>query len=313
MKRILLANELTELGAIRWVGNTLDSDPGFEFTCLVDSLEGIQRLDSIHGSGTAPGRPGGAGNPRGTHRGTLRGGRSRGRPGRESLGRAWPCRGWSATKASSSPRIPRPMNGASWPGWTPWGTWPGAARPRACSRLRRCCCPPEGSAYFDLVARSLGRVELGRPSRVLLRSGCYLSHDAGHYRRLVDLLEARLPGAWRAPSHLAPALEVWGQVLSRPEPGLAFLNLGKRDVAHDLGLPRPATGSARTPTYSRSPRRRAGASPRSTTSTPSWNSPQERTWPSGTCWAAPSATPAPPSTNGRWSSWWTTATGWWRR
>jgi D-serine dehydratase len=29
-------------------------------------------------------------------------------------------------------------------------------------------------------------------------------------------------------------------VVSRPEPGLAFLNLGKRDVAHDLGLPRPA-------------------------------------------------------------------------
>jgi D-serine dehydratase len=97
-----------------------------------------------------------------------------------------------------------------------------------------------GSAYFDLVARSLGRVDLGRPSRVLLRSGCYLSHDAGHYRRLVDLLEARLPEAWRTPSHLAPALEVWGQVVSHPEPGLAFLDLGKRDVAHDLGLPRPA-------------------------------------------------------------------------
>jgi D-serine dehydratase len=97
-----------------------------------------------------------------------------------------------------------------------------------------------GSAYFDLVAQSLGRVDLGRPTRVLLRSGCYLSHDAGHYRRLVDLLEARLPVAWHPPSHLAPALEVWGQVLSRPESGLAFLNLGKRDVAHDLGLPRPA-------------------------------------------------------------------------
>jgi len=34
-------------------------------------------------------------------------------------------------------------------------------------------------------------------------------------------------------------VEIWGRVLSRPEPGLAFLDFGKRDVSHDIDLPRP--------------------------------------------------------------------------
>ena len=42
------------------------------------------------------------------------------------------------------------------------------------------------------------------------------------------------------PSHLTQALELWGQVISRPEPTLAFLNFGKRDTGQDMGLPRPA-------------------------------------------------------------------------
>lgn len=97
-----------------------------------------------------------------------------------------------------------------------------------------------GSAYFDLVAKVLNAVRLSRPTRVLLRSGCYLTHDAGHYQRLVALLEGRLDRAWKPQGHLAPALEVWARVLSRPEPGLAFLDAGKRDLPQDLGLPRPA-------------------------------------------------------------------------
>jgi D-serine dehydratase len=97
-----------------------------------------------------------------------------------------------------------------------------------------------GSAYFDLVARALAPLRLSRPHRALLRSGCYFSHDAGHYRRLLEDLQARLPADLRMDQPLRPALEVWGQVLSRPEPGLAFLGLGKRDCGQDLGLPVPA-------------------------------------------------------------------------
>jgi D-serine deaminase-like pyridoxal phosphate-dependent protein len=36
-----------------------------------------------------------------------------------------------------------------------------------------------------------------------------------------------------------PAFEVWGLVLSRPEPDLAIIGFGLRDVSSDQGFPRP--------------------------------------------------------------------------
>ena len=36
-----------------------------------------------------------------------------------------------------------------------------------------------------------------------------------------------------------PALELWAQVVSRPEPELALLSAGRRDVGFDAGLPVP--------------------------------------------------------------------------
>ena len=38
---------------------------------------------------------------------------------------------------------------------------------------------------------------------------------------------------------LTPAIELWAQVLSRPEPGLAVLCAGRRDVSFDHALPVP--------------------------------------------------------------------------
>ena len=38
---------------------------------------------------------------------------------------------------------------------------------------------------------------------------------------------------------LQPALEVWTHVLSCPEPGLALLNAGRRDLSFDQGWPVP--------------------------------------------------------------------------
>ena len=48
-----------------------------------------------------------------------------------------------------------------------------------------------GSALFDLVAPRLTPV-LSRPVQGLLRSGCYLAHDDGFYRRMVHVAEQRL-------------------------------------------------------------------------------------------------------------------------
>lgn len=92
-----------------------------------------------------------------------------------------------------------------------------------------------GSALFDLVAPVLA----GRPGRLgLLRSGCYVCHDHAHYGRYMQAMDARLGTPLGAPS-LRPALEVWTQVLSCPEPGLALLNAGRRDLSFDQGWPVP--------------------------------------------------------------------------
>lgn len=102
-----------------------------------------------------------------------------------------------------------------------------------------------GSALFDLVAPVLAgseEDEQGRPLRLgLLRSGCYVCHDHGLYERLRQPVDARLGTALVGPggASLRPALEVWTEVLSCPEPGLALLNAGRRDVSFDQGWPLP--------------------------------------------------------------------------
>lgn len=88
-----------------------------------------------------------------------------------------------------------------------------------------------GSAYFDEVADILG--PLACPDvRVLLRSGAYLIHDDGFYRGI-----SPLGAATDAP--LRSAMHGWARVVSRPEPRLALLDAGKRDLPYDEGLPEP--------------------------------------------------------------------------
>jgi D-serine dehydratase len=93
-----------------------------------------------------------------------------------------------------------------------------------------------GSAYFDLVARGFAGIHgLSRPVLPVLRSGCYLTNDHGFYQDLtLDIGERE-----HVSSGLRPALEVWSVVLSRPEPGLAILSMGKRDASYDMALPLP--------------------------------------------------------------------------
>lgn len=99
-----------------------------------------------------------------------------------------------------------------------------------------------GSAVFDLVGPRL-RVDLSRPVRGLLRSGCYVTHDQGHYTRLVHAANRRI-GCDDAQG-LRAALEVWALVQSLPEAGLAILAVGKRDISFDLGMPLPLAVVAR--------------------------------------------------------------------
>ncbi|UUZ62407.1 amino acid deaminase [Polaromonas sp. P1-6] len=91
-----------------------------------------------------------------------------------------------------------------------------------------------GSAIFDLVANRL-KPELSRPVRGLLRSGCYVTHDHGFYKRMVSAVNSRLGCS----DGLQAAMEVWAAVQSCPEPGLVILAVGKRDISYDLDLPVP--------------------------------------------------------------------------
>jgi D-serine dehydratase len=91
-----------------------------------------------------------------------------------------------------------------------------------------------GSAIFDLVAQPL-RMQLSRPVQGLLRSGCYVTHDHGTYHRFLASVAQRM-GCGHG---LHAAMEVWAAVQSCPEPGLAILTVGKRDISYDLELPVP--------------------------------------------------------------------------
>lgn len=90
-----------------------------------------------------------------------------------------------------------------------------------------------GSAYYDLVARALAGEAPG--AVIVLRSGCYVTHDSGFYRELLSRMDAR--EAVGAPPRLKPALEVWTRVISRPQPDMAIVMMGKRDVSFDIHLP----------------------------------------------------------------------------
>ncbi len=96
-----------------------------------------------------------------------------------------------------------------------------------------------GSAFFDMAANVLGAVSDKRRMRVVLRSGCYLSHDSLHYARMQSRIRQRAGALWGQGPGLRNALEVWAHVQSLPEPGRAICALGKRDLSHDLELPQP--------------------------------------------------------------------------
>ncbi|SDQ67195.1 Alanine racemase, N-terminal domain [Curtobacterium sp. UNCCL20] len=86
-----------------------------------------------------------------------------------------------------------------------------------------------GSAWFDGVVDAVAE----RPDDldVLLRSGASLTHDDGFYADRTPFARHPDEGA------LIPAIEVWGRVTSCPEPGLALVAVGKRDISFDEGLP----------------------------------------------------------------------------
>jgi D-serine dehydratase len=98
-----------------------------------------------------------------------------------------------------------------------------------------------GSAFYDLVAETFNALSLEREKLVVIRSGCYLTHDSIMYERFARQMRERSEVVRSLGNPLRPALEVWAYVQSRPETKRVILNLGKRDCSYDAGLPKPST------------------------------------------------------------------------
>lgn len=96
-----------------------------------------------------------------------------------------------------------------------------------------------GTVFYDLVTRHFGTAKMSRPFRVVLRCGCYITHDLASYVAHFQQLRARNGWVDDLGSGPEAALEVWAYVQSRPEAGKALLTVGRRDISFNSALPTP--------------------------------------------------------------------------
>jgi D-serine deaminase-like pyridoxal phosphate-dependent protein len=251
--RILIANEVTDLAGIRWLGAVRRDYPEVGLFCYVDGLDGVTllenalaetlpcdtRLDVLIELGILGGRAG-----------------ARDESAALAVGRA--------VAGSARLRLAGVAGYEGIPGGAADAAGTAAVQ-QFCRRLRRLAgtlrrnglieetpgrpmvLSAGGSIFFDdVVAALTGPPDspgdlAGPPPEIVLRSGCYVTHDHGLYHRLTPAARGRDGPCLR------PALEVWGRVLSRPEATRAIVDVGRRDVSYDQELPyamwrRPAAG-----------------------------------------------------------------------
>ncbi|MEU6535284.1 amino acid deaminase [Streptomyces sp. NPDC047000] len=249
VRRVFLANELVDPAALRRIAEELTADPEFRFVCYVDSVRGVALMDAALSAVAGRSRPVDVVVEPAAGEGARTGARTEA----ECTAVA------DAVAATGTLRL---VGVAGYEGEVP-----DAGPERVRDWLRRLVrlavefdkagrfagldeivVSAGGSAWFDAVAEVFAEIPgLSAPVLKLLRSGAYVSHDDGHYRRLTPF--NRVPGE----GALEPAFRLWTQVVSRPSAEQAFVNAGKRDAAYDLGLPvalvvrrdgaeRPATG-----------------------------------------------------------------------
>jgi D-serine deaminase-like pyridoxal phosphate-dependent protein len=221
--RVLLANEVVDADAIAWIGREGSPD----LACWVDSVEGVDLLaDGLAGADAAPMRVlveiG--------HRGGRTGARSPEAATRvaEAVARRGELdlvgvAGYEGTIGHErTPGVLADVDAFL-------GVLAEVSDRLVASGLVEG--PPilsaGGSLFFDRVAALAGR-----DRRVVLRAGCTITHDHGLYERGSPFADG--PGP-----RFRPAIEAWGSVLSRPEPGVVVIGLGKRDVPSDIEPPIP--------------------------------------------------------------------------
>jgi D-serine dehydratase len=238
--RIIVANEIADAAALRWAAREMDADPEFELIFLVDNPETVAWADEILAATTAT-RP---------LRVFLEVGVPGGRTGVRNTLQAK-----AVAHAVAGAKNLQLIGVESYEGLVTGG---GDAQAMAdldahltvlrdvltsldqqgyFADTEQLYVSAGGSSYFDRVVAVLGDwSDYPRDVTLILRSGCYLSHDLGKYHELSPLDGRR---AKDEELSLRNALEAWATVLSTPEPDIVILSSGKRDVAHDLSLPTP--------------------------------------------------------------------------
>lgn len=96
-----------------------------------------------------------------------------------------------------------------------------------------------GSVWYDVVCNIWLTAKKPAQCRIVIRPGCYITHDKGIYDTAQQELMARDTVACDIGGDLTSALELVALVQSVPEKDRAIVNFGKRDCAFDAGLPQP--------------------------------------------------------------------------
>ena len=228
--RVFLANELVDPAALRRLSAELDADPDFRFVCYVDSVRGVELMDAALQGATRPL--------------DVVVELAAGEGARTGVRTEAECA--AVADAVAGAGTLRLVGVAGYEGEVPQATpervhaWLHRLVALAAdfdkagrfTETDEIIVSAGGSAWFDAVADVFAGIpELSLPVLKLLRSGAYVSHDDGHYRRLTPFSRVPEEGA------LEPAFRLWAQVVSRPSAEQAFVNAGKRDAAYDLDLP----------------------------------------------------------------------------
>ncbi len=220
VRRIVVANEVLDPTGLAWLASRRAVDPASDVVCWVDSPTGVRAAraaqDAVDGTVHVLVEVG------------FRGGRTGVRTADDAVA--------LARAVHDAGLVLRGVAGyeGGLPGVDPArayveGVLAVAVAVRPLVDAPRALLSMGGSAWFDAVAEAVA----DRPDDldVLIRSGASLTHDDGFYA-------ARTPfGRHPDEGSLRPAIEVWGRVTSCPEPGLAMVAVGKRDISFDEGLP----------------------------------------------------------------------------
>ncbi|MFK4090358.1 amino acid deaminase [Kribbella sp. NPDC020789] len=243
VRRVLIANSVVSPLQLRWIADELARDPEFEVSVWADSVRTVEIMEAARSAHVGPdarpldvlvelGAPGG-------------------RTGARDLETAEAV----AAAVADAPTL-RLVGVAGYEGAVGEGVdEAGLSAVRAFlrdmaelhSRLGKLydesitpIVTAGGSEYFELVAEVLAPLT---DARVVVRSGAYISHDDGLYRRVSPLGQSpRTDG-----EQLVAAMHGWIRITSQPEPGLAIFDAGRRDFPVDQDMPEPQLIRPRSP------------------------------------------------------------------